>query len=137
MQDKTQDYPPSFVSTVDGPGRELCSNLSLILSSRVLRGTLYFLAASLIVTFWSRTALMAAMVSHAVKNRPISFTSCTSSSQQISFFLPTILFFPLLIYAQPNLDLNLDWRTHSHDFFLFCWGGGGGGGVGMTHASKT
>ena len=40
------------------------ATLSLILSSRVLRGTLYFLAASLMVTFWSRTALMAATCRH-------------------------------------------------------------------------
>jgi len=33
------------------------------------------------------------------------------------FFFNSSLFPPLL-YAQPNLDLNLAWRTHFHDLFI-------------------
>jgi len=38
-------------------------------------------------------------------------------------FFPPLFVPPLLIYAQPNLDLNLAWRTHSHDFLIsfFFW----------------
>ena len=38
---------------------------------------------------------------------------------QFHFFIP--LSPPLLLYAQPNLDLSLAWRTHFHDF-LICFG---------------
>jgi len=46
------------------------------------------------------------------------FSLCMSSSQPISFFFSTI-FSTLLIYAQPNLYLNLAWTTHFHVFFFF------------------
>ena len=70
---------------------------------------------------WIQSPFLWCMTSWTTRFKPAiyfpPFSLCMTFGQPI-FFSP-LLFLPLLIYAQPNLDLNLAWRTHFHDWFVF------------------
>jgi len=76
----------------------------------------------MVATRTNKEALVLDIFDYAGSKMPISFSLFyfMHEFQSINFFF-SHYFFPLLIYAQPILDLNLARRIHFRDDFLICF----------------